>query len=212
MATAGLYSCGQISKSTPETIDKETINSVRRYEYADSMGKRLIIENGFPKGGMKYIDPNGDSYNYIVFWTRIINKTDNTLELKLNVPVDSYEVSSLPGKYYKILIPTDTMTPEKIPLLNYGLTGLKSFLDNNIHKSSSFKRTISPKESSGFYVLMLCLTEGAGDFLRTGFSLKGQDLFYRISQYTPTPPTLSLINEKEIQFGSINLKNLILQK
>jgi len=212
MATTGLCSCGQGSKSTPETVDIETYNSVRKYEYADSMGKRLIIENGFPKGGMKYIDPNGDSYNYIVFWTRIINETDNTLELNMNVPVDSYEVPSLPGKYYKVLIPTDTMTLEKIPLLNYGLTGLESFLDNNIHKSSSLKRTINPKDSSGFYVLMLCLTEGAGGFLRTGLSLKGQNLFYRISRYTQTSPTLSLINEKEILFGSINLKNLILQK
>ena len=150
MATIGLCSCGQSSKSTPETVDKETINSVRKYEYADSMGKRLIIENGFPKGGMKYIDPNGDSYNYIVFWTRIINETDNTLELKMNVPVDSYQVPSLPGKYYKVLIPTDTMTLDKIPLPYYGLTGLESFLDNNIYKSSSLKRTINPKESSGF--------------------------------------------------------------
>ncbi len=217
MATAGLYSCGQISKSTPETVDKETINSLRKYEYADSMGKRLIIENGFPKGGMKYIDSNGDSYNYIVFWTRIINETDNTLELKMNVPVDSYEVPSLPGKYYKILIPPDTMTPEKIPLLNYGLTGLKSFLDNNIHKSSSLKRTINSKESSGFYVVMLSLTtelmtEGrAGSTLRTGLSLEGQNLFYRISRYafkTGHP----LISEKQIIFGSINLKNLVRQQ
>ena len=129
MATAGLFSCKQGSKSTPETVDIETINSVRKYEYADSMGKRLIIENGLPKGGMKYIDPNGDSYNYIVFWTRIINETDNTLELNMYVPVDSYEVPSLPGKYYKVLIPADTMTLEKVHLFNYGLTGLESFLD-----------------------------------------------------------------------------------
>ncbi len=164
MATIGLCSCGQGSKSTPKTVDKETYNSVRKYEYADSMGKRIIIENGFPKGGMKYIDPNGDSYNYVIFWTRITNETDNTLELSMNVPVDSYEIPSLPGKYYKLLIPADTMTLEKIPLLKYGLTGLESFLDNNIHKSSSLKRTINPKESSGFYVLMLSLTEGAGGF------------------------------------------------
>ncbi|MDB5203281.1 MAG: hypothetical protein JWQ27_2690 [Ferruginibacter sp.] len=125
------------------------------------MGKRLIIENGFPKGGMKYIDPNGDSYNYILFWTRIINETDNTLQVNMNVPVNSYEVPSLPGKYYEVLIPNDTMTLEKLRLLNSGLTGLDSFLDKNIHKSSSLKRTINPKESTGFYVLMLCLTEGA---------------------------------------------------
>ena len=213
MATTELCSCGQSSKSTPETVDKETINSVRKYEYADSMGKRLIIENGFPKGGMKYIDPNGDSYNYIVFWTRIINETYNPFELKMDIPVDSYEVPSLPGKYYKILIPTDTMTLEKMPLFNYGLTGLESFLDNNIHKSSSLKRTINSKESSGFYVVMLSLTtEGRpGSTLRTGLSLKGQNLFYKISAYKMAPE-LPLMDEKEINCGSINLKGLVLLK
>jgi hypothetical protein len=29
------------------------------------------------------------------------------------------------------------------------MTGLKSFLDNNIEKPSSIKRTIKPKESTG---------------------------------------------------------------
>jgi len=212
MATTGLCSCGQGSKSTPETVDIETYNSVRKYEYADSMGKRLIIENGFPKGGMKYIDPNGDSYNYIVFWTRIINETGNILELNMNVPVDSYEVPSLPGKYYKVLIPTDTMTLEKIPLFNYGLTGLESFLDNNIHKPPSLKRTINPKESSGFFVVKLSLTTEGGAILRTGLILKGQDLFYRVSVYKNSPAPSSLINEKEIPCGSINLKNLVLKK
>jgi hypothetical protein len=42
-----------------------------KYEYTDSVGKRLIIENGFPRGGIKYTDPNGDVYGYAVFWTRI---------------------------------------------------------------------------------------------------------------------------------------------
>jgi hypothetical protein len=96
---------------------------------------------------------------------------------------DSYEHPFLPGKYFKILVPADTMTLDKFPLFNYGLTDLESFLDNSIHKPSSLKRTINPKESSGFYIVMLSLrVEGAqGSMLRTGLSLKGQDLFYRIS-------------------------------
>jgi hypothetical protein len=73
------------------------------------------------------------------------------------------------------------------------------------------KRTIDPKESSGFYVAMLCLIEGAHGTLRTGLSLKGQNLFYRISQYTSTSAP-SLINDKEIHCVSINLKKLMLQK
>jgi len=209
IATVGLFSCKQRSKSTPDTVDIETLNSAKnvqndkdiytKYDYADSKGGRLIIQNSFPRGGTKYTDPKGEVYNYAVFWTRIINETNNPFELKIDFPVDSYEVPSLPGKYFKILVPPDTMTLKKEPLFNYGLTDLESFLDKSIHKSSSLNRTINPKESSGFYVVMLCLIEGAHGTMRTGLSLKGQNLFYRI-------------NDKEINCGSINLKNLMLQK
>ena len=65
-------------------------------EYTDSMGKRLIIQNGWSRGIM-YTDPDGKKVNKVLFWTRIINETDNPLELKIDFPVDSYEVPSLPG-------------------------------------------------------------------------------------------------------------------
>ena len=181
-----------------------------KYEYTDSIGKRLIIQNGFPRGGSLYTDPNGEVYGYAVFWTRLINETDNPLELKINFPVDSYEVPSLPGKYFKILVPPDTMTLDKEPLFNYGLTDLESFLDNSIHKPSSLKRTINPKESSGFYVVTLCLIEGAHGTMRTGLSLKGQNLFYRIK--VDGSKSNSKTSDKEIHCGSINLKSLILKK
>jgi hypothetical protein len=103
------------------------------------------------------------------------------------------------------------MTLDKEHLFNHGLTDLKSFLDRSIHKSSSLKRSINPKESSGFYVVMLSLVEGAKGAMRTGLSLKGGSLFYRISRFTGPPP-LSLIDEKEIPCGSINLKNFMLRK
>ena len=218
---AGLFSCKQRSKSTPEIIDIETLNSVKnvqndkdiysKYEYTDSNGKSIIIQNGYPRGGIKYTDPNGNVCGYAVFWTRIINETDNPLELKIDFPINSYEISNLPGKYFKVLVPADTMTLDKFPLSSYGLTDLESFLDNNIHKPSSLKRTINPKESSGFYFVMLILTEEATGMTRTGLSLKGQDLFYKISRYSITKP-VSLIDEKEIHCGSINLKNLRLHK
>ena len=125
-----------------------------KYEYTDAVGKRLIIENGLPRGE-KYTDSNGKEYFKSIFWTRITNKTDNPLELKIDFPVDAYEVPSLPGKYRKVLLPPDTMTPGKLSLFNYSLTDLKSFLDNSVHKPSSIKRTIHPKESSGFFVVLL---------------------------------------------------------
>lgn len=214
MTATGLFSCKQNSKSA---LDTETLDSVKnvqsknrlanndkgiytKYKYTDSKGENLIIENSFPKGGIRYTDPKGEQYVYAVFWTRIINETANTLEFKIDFPIDSYEIPSLKGKHYKILIPSDTMTIEKIPLFNYGLTNLEPFLDRAIHKSSSLKRIINPKESSGFYIITLRLTGGDQyGILRNELSLKEQNLFYKI-------------RDKEIQCGSINLKDLKLSK
>jgi hypothetical protein len=208
LATFGLFSCNQNSKSTPEKIEQTQKANDKdiytKYKYIDSKGGSLTIQNSLPKGGMKYTDVNGEVYNYAVFWTRIINETDNALELKINFPLDSYEVPSLPGKYYKILVPLETMTPNKSSLFLYGLTDLESFLDNNIHKQSSLKRTIKPKESSGFYVVMLCLSDGAHGTLRTELNLKKKNLFYRIKVDGSKSKNKS--NDKEIRCGTINLK------
>lgn len=182
-----------------------------QYEYTDSFGKSLIIQNSLPRGGIKYIDANGEAYVYAVFWTRIINETDNTLELKLDIPVNSYELTNLPGKYFKVLLPPDTFTLGKENLFNHGLTDIESFLGKNLHKSSSLKRSVRPKESSGFYVLIACLIEGARGAMRTGLSLKGDTLFYKISRINGAP-ALSSIDEKEIPCGSINFKGLMLRK
>jgi hypothetical protein len=198
-------SCGQNQTNVPkensksETKDVSTFGGIdTKYEYTDSNGKSLIIQNSLPKGE-SYTDPNGKKYFKVIFWTRIINETSNPLELEIDFPVDLYEVAGLPGKYYKVLVPPDTMTIDKEPLNNYGLTGLKSFLDNSIHKRpSSLKRNINPKESSGFYVVILFDNGVAGPF-RTALSVKGQDLFYTL-------------NGKEIYCGKINLKNLMLQQ
>lgn len=201
-----LFSCKQTSKSTPETVVIETVNSLRKNEYVDSMGKGLIIQNSFPRG-VKYTDPNGKEYSKLLFWTRITNETEKPLELKIDFPEDSYEVPSLPGRHFKILLPSDTMTLDKEPLPDYGMTNLKSFLDSNIHKPSSVKRTINPKESSGFYVVILFDIEVPGP-TRTGLVIKGQNLFYKVTRYAGKQG-VSLVDEREINCGSINLKNLV---
>ncbi len=215
MATTGLFSCKQVSKSTSDTVGIETLDSTKnvksqkpsakhnennfhtKYEYTESNGARLIIQNSFPKSGINYTDPNGKKYIYAVFWTQIINETVNPLELTIDFPLDSFEIPSSSGNYMKLLLPSDTMTLDKEPLFDYGLS-IKSFLDNNRHKSSSLKRTINPKESTAFYVVTLS-THGVDGTLRTGLSLKGQNLFYRI-------------NDKEILCGKIDLTKLMLRK
>lgn len=206
-----LFSCKQGKESMKDKAEAETFHLVKnghskkqltsssdkniytKYEYNDSKGASLIIQNSLPRGGMKYSGPNNEVYNYAVFWTRIINETDNILELKIDFPINSYEIPSLPGKYFKILVPPDTMGPEKAPLFNYGLTNLESFLNKNIYKAASLKRNINSKESTGFYVVMLCVIEGAKGTLRTGLSLNEKNLTYTI-------------NGTEIKCGSIVIK------
>ncbi len=224
LVTAGLFACKQGSKSrlginAPDTLHSANIPSdgqndkdiYSKYKYTDSNGKRILIQNGYPRGGIKYTDPNGNVCGYAAFWTRIMNETDSPLELTINFPINSFEISNFPGKYFKVLVPADTMTLDKFPLSIYGLTNVETFLDNNIIKPSSLKRTINSNESSGFYFLMLIFTEEATGMTRTELSLKGQDLFYKISRYSITKP-VSLIDEKVICCGSINLKNLRLLK
>ena len=202
IATVGLFSCKQHSKSTQNAVDIETLNSAKnvesdkdiysKKEYTYSNGKNIIIENGYPRWGIKYTDPKGNVYSYAVFWTRINNETDNPFELNIDLPINSYEISNFPGKHFEVLVPTDTITLDKIPLINQ--TTLKSFLDKNIDKPSAFKRTINPKQSNGFYFIMLISTLEATGMTRTELSLKGQDLFYKISRHSKT----TLIDVKKI--------------
>ena len=105
-------SCGGQNKPDhPKEKIKSETNGVStsgwidtKYEYTDSTGASLIIQNSLPKGGTKYTGPNGEVYNYVVFWTRIINETDHPLELKIDFPIDSYEILKQwinpPAKYF----------------------------------------------------------------------------------------------------------------
>ena len=209
--TTVLYSCGQEHKSTPVKVSKdlekpttlvntksqilvnvsEQQNVDTRYVYVDTNDQNIIIENSYPRGGLKYTDSKGKKYVYAVFWTRITNETNNPFELTMEFTEDSYELPSSPNRFFKLFIPSSTMTPEKEPLFNYGLD-LEKYLDNNLNKKNELIRTISSKGSSGFYVVTL-FNKGVDGTLRTGLSIKERKLIYRI-------------NDKEIDCGNINLK------
>ena len=189
-----LLSCEKVNKSktdsgaeTPNSteIQKSSDKNYEKYiyskqEYSDAAGKSLIIENSLPKGGLKFTDSNGKIYVYAVFWTRIINETESPFELEIDFPAAFHTLKSFPENNLKLLIPSDTLAFDKLDSVNFGLKGLASFLDKNTHKASSLKKTINTKESSGFYVITL-FEKGLNGTLRTGFSLKGQNLFYKLN-------------------------------
>ncbi len=212
-----LYSCGQEHKTAPVKASKdlekpmilvnteiqtlvnisEQQNVDTKYIYVDANDQNLIIENSYPRGGLKYTDPNGIKYVYAVFWTRITNETENPFKLTMEFTEETYDLPSSPGRLFKLFIPSDTMTPDKEPLFNYGLD-LEKYLDTNFNKQHNLIRTIAPKGSSGFYVVTL-FNKGVDGTLRTGLSIKEKKLIYRI-------------NDKEIECGNINLKQLELEK
>nr|WP_299385317.1 hypothetical protein [Allomuricauda sp.] len=201
---SGLYSCGQRDNSktgkaavesgvkTSTKNDSEQLSPnhyLKGYiykdtTYASSTGKGITIQNGFPKGGMikpdgtQYSDLSGKNYGFCVFWTRIINETNNPLVLNIRFPADSMAIFTPPGSYLKLFLPSDTLTYDKLESFNYGLTGIKSFLDINLNKAAKLHKTIDPNEEHIFYVV--ALSYRAGGTPRAALILKEQELYYRM--------------------------------
>lgn len=148
-------------------------------KYKDSIGKAIKVYNSLPKGGGGYINSGGKNYSYVIFWTRIVNESSTPLKMTVKFPTDSFSFFASLNSYIKLLIPSDTMTLEKISLGDYGLTNLKSILDNGFYKPSILEKTLNPKEECLFYTpIFIHQAQGTA---RTSFILKGHDLFYRVS-------------------------------
>ncbi|WP_194777636.1 hypothetical protein [Pararhodonellum marinum] len=205
LAMTWLCSCGQNRYSTTaeEAIDSEieapAKNSLKQLPqnqdferfiysdttYASATGKGITIQNSFPKGGSiapdgtQYVDSLGKRYAFAVFWTRIINETNASLELDIHFPTDSFAIFTPADAYLKLFLPTDPLTYDKLSSYNYGLTEIKSFLDNNFHKAAHLQRTIHSGEEHVFYVATLSYqAEGTP---RAGLFWKEHDLHYSMS-------------------------------
>ncbi len=200
-----LCSCEQKSKSRTgkvaiESDIKITAHSnkgqpsqdhdLEKYIYTDTTytfakGKRITIQNSFPKGGMiepngtQYSDSTGKLYAFASFWTRIINETDIPLELNINVPADSFAIFTRPDSYLKLFLPKEEFSFDKLPKFNYGLTEIKSYLDANFDNANMLQKTINPNEEHIFY--LIALSHQASGTPRAGFLLKELDLYYKMS-------------------------------
>ena len=215
--TSALTSCGQEHKSTSVLVSKEiktsdTANSSELQEttpisndkyidtkhvYVDFDGSEIIIKNSLPKGGLKYTAPNSKEYVYAVFWTQITNKTNSLLELKMGFTESSYQLPSSPDRFFKLFIPSETMTPDKETLFNYGFN-LEKYLNDEFNNKTNLIRTVNPKSSNGFYILTL-FNKPVNGTLRTELSLNEDKILYRV-------------NDRIIECGKINLKQLKLIK
>ena len=71
-------------------------------------------------------------------------------------------------------------------------------------------KTINPIES-GVFNSVIQFDEGIAGPTRAGISIKGQNLYYSFARYTGKQGS-TLVDQKEINCGGINLKKLALIK
>ena len=147
--------------------------------YPSSKGKGIFIQNSYPKGG-SYIDPIGNKFGYGVFWTRVSNETASPFELTVNFPADSFAIFSPSDSYFKLFLPRDLLTLDKLSMIDYGVTDVQLFLDTGLNKPTRLQKTIKPKEAYLFYVGLLFHAPQQNGPVRTELVLKGQALFYSI--------------------------------
>jgi len=229
--TVALFSCTQESKSTKKQVKKDpkSIYSTEiatekespgifdsqflhtQYEYSDSKGTTLSIENSLPRGGHRYTDPAGKSFVYTIYWTRLINQSANPLEVQINFPADSIPLTAANDIYFKLVLPPNKVEKaqkalvnhrmpatkmdisDRDPVYNYGLIDLKSVLDQRLHKPSSFHHIIQPNDTVSFYIVNL-FNKGVKGVVRTGLSLEQEALFYTV-------------NGKKTRVGEVEFQN-----
>ena len=159
---------------------KGQVKEIKWYSETEKDG--VIIQNSYNKGGL-YTGPVKKYFNVskLIYFTRIINKNKNPLELTVNFTADSIAIPNSPDTFVKLFLPSDTMTYEKRNLSNYGVSELKSF-----DQSSRFQTKINPNEDCLFNVVAIFYQTKA-DVLnqerggnRAELVLKGQDLYFRM--------------------------------
>ena len=160
----------------------------------DSNHNSVIVTNSLPKGG-GVVYQKGKKYAYVVFWTRMSNKSTTPIELKVKFPEVTF--FKPPESYIKIVLPKESMNIEKEQLFDYGLTNLQSILNDESNQLSILQKKISPKEDYFFYVTVFIHIE-KGVSARAKFELNDKELFYKISIGSDT--TL-------IPCGSLDFKN-----
>lgn len=152
-------------------------------KYTVSAGKSVAIQNSFPKGGGQYTDATGKKYGYVVFWFRILNESASPAELSIKFPATPFKIFPKPDSHIKLFLSPDTMTMAKVPLFDYGLTNIPSFLDAGFNKPTALHRGIETKGEFLFYILVpLHYAKGtSGSSARAAIVLKGQEVFFKIS-------------------------------
>ena len=164
--------------------------------YSESTTNGVTIQNSYPKGGHYTHDVAGKYYtSYLVFYSRVVNKSDSTLNFSVNFSADSIPIPNSPGTYMRLLLPAKEMTEQNQDLFSYGLTEL-----DLSDKPGDFQKTLAPQEDCLFYVVAFFYQTNTGEWNqerggnRAGLVLKGDELFYHM------PPQVEMLRCGKVTF------------
>jgi hypothetical protein len=179
------FSC----ERTVSVVKTNSDNEVKRFQTPgvenETDNNGIIIQNSFPKGD-GYRDSNGKVYRVAIFWTRIINSSKQSIQLAINFRADSLVNPAMGDLHAKLFLLPDSMTLDKNQLYGYGITDLRSVLDNRVNEETSLRRTILPDQEYMFRVGMFSdpeeipASEQRNYVLRSGLVLKKEELIYII--------------------------------
>ena len=158
------------------TTEKNWVDS--EMNDTDRFGNTFSITHSLPKGGAIYTDNTGKIYSYVIFWYCITNTAEVPLELAIQFPAENYSIFDSKDSHIRIVLPSETMTSEKITQFDYGLTNLKDFLDTELGEPNRLKKIIYPNEEYFFYSSVL--VHQASGSARAAFLVEDQKLFYQI--------------------------------
>ena len=196
----GILSCNQETHSLIDLIKSKTLKknelecvqsqidlvdindefTFSKYYYLNSDGQQIIIENSLPKGGFLKNIPYSDRRFYAVFWTQIINETDNSIKLTFRIPNKDFELYSSPGTFFNLFISNDTINTEMKYQFNYGLD-IENLIESNRNQKLEINKIIYPKTSSSLFLISL-FNHGVNGPIRTELKFDNCKLNYRVNE------------------------------
>ena len=117
--------------------------------YNSAESESILIQNSYPKGGpYPGITTQHFNHSYLVFFSRIENKSDSAIKIDLTIKTDPIPIPNSPGTYMQLYLPQDEMTTDKINQFSYGLDSVPL----NQYESD-YKKKLDPGEHCYFYTV-----------------------------------------------------------
>lgn len=132
----------------------------------------------------------------------MINDTVVPAELTINFLSDSVALLPESENYLRVFLFPDTMTPDTMQeVYNFGVTGIESFLDNELNKPTILKTTIQPEEEHILYIGVLFNTDGLVGLTRAKLFINGQNINDSFLPVNSRKTSTKNRNELDLIFG-----------